>query len=134
MDCWQCGNIYRTQKFLKNHVSSVHGGLTVLCPFCQHEQTFKRPSDLKVHVRKFHENQCAKMPVEMLSENNGYWCSLKPEPYSCLVKPSPKESAVAVNMRLLALQSPERLGSRASKTKEDFLEDWQMDDCSVQFS
>ena len=74
------------------------------------------------------------MPVEMLSENNGYWCSLKPEPYSCLVKPSPKESAVAVNMRLLALQSPERLGSRASKTKEDFLEDWQMDDCSVQFS
>ena len=28
----------------------------------------------------------------------------------------------------------ERLGLRASKTKEDFLEDWQMDDCSVQFT
>ena len=50
------------------------------------------------------------------------------------VKPSPKESPVAVNMRVLVLQWPERLGSKASKTKEDFLKDWQMDNCSVQFS
>ena len=88
----------------------------------------------QVHVRKFHESECSKMPTEMFSENNRYRHSLKPESYLCLVKPSPKESSVAVNMRVLVLQWPERLGPKASKTKEVFLEDWQMDDCSVQFS
>ena len=63
-----------------------------------------------------------------VSENNAYWCSVKPESYSCLVKPSPIENPVAVNMRLLVLQWSERLGLKASKTKEDFLEDLQMDD------
>ena len=120
MDCWHCGNIYRTQKILKNNVSSVHGGLTVICPFCQTEQTFKRLSDLKVHVRKFYESECSKMPAEMFSENNGYWCSVKPESYSRLVKLSSVESPVAVNMRLLVLQWSERLRVERIKDQRRF--------------
>ena len=58
---------------------------------------------------------------------------MKPESYSRLVKLSPKESPVAVNMRLLVLQLSERLGSKASKIKKDFQEGWQIDDCSVKF-
>ena len=89
MPCWKCGDIFLTQKLLKSHISSIHGWLSVICPFCQKfEQKFKRVSDLKVHARKYHQSWVEKLPAETFSENSGFWCSIYPDDYRQLIKPS----------------------------------------------
>lgn len=126
MSYWHCEEKYPTQKLLKNHVAAIHGGLTVLCAFCNRtEQRFKRVSDLKVHARKFHSKQIQKLPPEIFSENNGFWCSLHPDDYRQLIKPSPRSSEQAIQMRTLILDWAKSMGLMSTRSREEFLRGWE---------
>ena len=126
MSCWKSGDNFLTQKLLKNHISAIHGGLSVICPFCQKfEQKFKRVSDLKVHARKYHHSLVEKLPAETFSENNGFWCSIHPDDYRQLIKPSARSSEPAIQMRTLVLDWAKAMGARASRSREDFLQGWE---------
>lgn len=125
MSCWHCKESFPNQKLLKNHVATIHCGLTVVCPFCDRtEQRFKRVSDLKVHARKFHEQQVQKLPPGIFSENNGFWSSIHPSDYRQLIKPSARSSEQAIQMRTLILDWAKLMGSKASRSRDDFLHGW----------
>lgn len=129
MSCWICPDKFLTQKHLKNHVCSIHGSLKVVCAFCTGtEVLFKRVSDLKVHARKQHQKELESLPTEMFSENNGYWCSLHPEHYSRLIRPTVRASPAAVMMRTLILDWTKKMGPKASRSREEYLKGWQETD------
>ena len=63
---WFAGTV-GTSIVLRRTTYPVHMGVSLsYAPSVR----LSRPSDLKVHVRKFHESDCSKMPAEMFSENN----------------------------------------------------------------
>ena len=62
-----------------------------------------RVSDLKSRVRNHRLGKTEGMPPELFSENDGYWGSVNPLNYSCLIKPTPRDSKAAVQMRMLIL-------------------------------
>lgn len=120
-----------TQKLLKNHMTSIHGSMTVVCTFCEKtEQRFKRVSDLKVHARKVHQAEMETIPTE----NNGYWCSIHPGDYSKLVRPTSRSNPAAVKMRTAVLNWTKKMGAKTSKSRQAFLEDWQKTEVAPAFT
>ena len=85
---------------------------------------FKRVSDLKSNVRNCHLGKTEGMPPELFSENNGYWGSVKPLEYSRLIKPTPRDSKAAVQMRMLILDWTRQVKVKNTRTRQDFLEGW----------
>lgn len=135
MSCWKCGERFQTQKLLKNHMTSIHGSMTVVCTFCEKsEQRFKRVSDLKVHARKVHQAEMETIPTEFYSENNGYWCSIYPGDYIKLVRPTSRSNPAAVKMRTAVLDWTKKMGSKTSKSRQAFLDDWQKTEAGPAFT
>ena len=81
-------------------------------------------ADLKCHVRNRHQGKTEGMPAELFSENNGYWGSVKPLEYSRLIKPTPRDSKAAVQMRMLILDWTRQVKVKNTRTRQDFLEGW----------
>ena len=135
LTCWHCNTRFLAQKELKNHLGTVHGSLTVICPFCfSEEKLFKRVSDLKSHVRNCHLGKTEGMPAELFSENNGYWGSVKPLQYSRLIKPTPRDSKAAVQMLMLILDWTRQVKVKNTRTRQDFLEGWKEAEASTSSS
>ncbi|MCW4344682.1 MAG: hypothetical protein N0E48_15200 [Candidatus Thiodiazotropha endolucinida] len=125
-DCWICSTVLQTSKLLKNHLGAVHGRLKVVCGFCSTvESTFKRVSDLKVHVRDKHSEKAGDLPPEMFSENNGFWCSLYPDDYRRIITPSPRSSEQAIYMRMTILDWAKDLKFKPSRSRGEFLAGWE---------
>ena len=132
LTCWHCNTSFLAQKELKNHLATVHGSLTVIGPFClSEEKLFKRVYDLKSHVRNRHQGKTEGMPPELFSENNGYWGSVKPLEYSRLIKPTPRDSKAAVQMRMLILDWTRQVKVKNTRTRQDFLESWRETEAST---
>ena len=123
--CWKCSEKLDSQKHLKNHAATNHSTLSVICPFCLHKQrTFKRVSDLKLHVRNTHAEKTEGMPADLFSEPNAFWCSLFPSDYRRVITPTARDHKAAIHMRTLVLVWARRVESLQTRTREEFLEGW----------
>ncbi|MEW8546493.1 MAG: hypothetical protein AB2693_23490 [Candidatus Thiodiazotropha sp.] len=91
-------------------------------------------SDLKVHARRVHQTEMETLPPEFYSENNGYWCSIHPADYSKLVRPTSRANPAAVKMRTAVLDWTKRMGSKSTKSRQAFLEDWQKTESGQAFT
>ena len=99
--CHLCGLECKDPRALKNHMASLpHRSLTVMCPMCSEERSFRRMVDLKEHANIMHKRKMNLMPANYFSENNGYWMAYYPQDYRKVVKPTDSNSEEAMKARM----------------------------------
>ena len=121
--CWLCTEQFSTRKGLKLHIQTFHGRLSVICTFCDSETSFKRVSDLKVHVRKSHQQTAAGLPPGIFNEGHGFWWSLYPQDYQKVITRSDRSSSIACQIRTLVLDWAKRVNV-PNRSREFFLSGW----------
>ena len=99
--CHLCGLECKDPRALKNHMASLpHRSLTVICPMCPEERSFRRMVDLKEHANIMHKRKMVLMPANYFSENNSYVMAFYPQDYRKVVKPSDSNSEEAMKARM----------------------------------
>ena len=130
VSCWICGDSFKTQRDLKNHlISRPHERMRVICPWCplrdgKKEKTLRRMSDLKGHIQEQHgEVNLTKLPSDFFTEANGFYLGIYPRDYVKIVSPGSYRGEAATIARGEVLRWL-RDNKRSEKERDRWVRDW----------
>ena len=110
---------------LKNHMSSVHDRLKVVCVWCEgKELSFRKAVDLKKHIKLNHRSVLREAPEDCFGEPNCFWLSRYPRDYLRLVKPTPRDSTEAKFLRRAVERWWPTVCGKSTRSMSDWRDGW----------
>ena len=123
--CWLCQTKESRKSDLKNHMVSIHDRFKIICPWCfGKELTFRKPIDLKTHVKANHKQTRWDAPDDCFGEPNSFWLSVHPKDYLRLINPTKYDSPEAKFMRKAVEKWIGKLGGKSSRNLAQWKEGW----------